>query len=218
MLDFSFLQSSYLLLLDAATNTLLYSLAALALGFPAALLVCLAILSRNPVLRWLGRFYVSFFRGVPLLVLLLIAFYGTGAIGFNATAAQAAIAALAICEAAYLAECMRGGFLAVPPGQIEAAQISGLTNMQTLRHVILPTVIRLTLPSVVNEATMAVKASSLISVVGILEITRVSQNLASATFQPLEVYLTAGAFYMAINIIVVALGTVVERKSNAGAR
>ncbi len=218
MLDFSFLQSSYLLLLDAATNTLLYSLAALALGFPAALLVCLAILSRNPVLRWLGRFYVSFFRGVPLLVLLLIAFYGTGAIGFNATAAQAAIAALAICEAAYLAECLRGGFLAVPPGQIEAAQISGLTNMQTLRHVILPTVIRLTLPSVVNEATMAVKASSLISVVGILEITRVSQNLASATFQPLEVYLTAGAFYMAINIIVVALGTVVERKSNAGAR
>ncbi len=218
MLDFSFLPSSLPLLLDAVTNTLLYSCAALVLGFPAALLVCLATLSTNPLFRWTGRLYVSFFRGVPLLVLLLIAFYGTGAIGLDATATQASIVALAVCEAAYLAECMRGGFLAVPPGQIEAAQISGLTKMQTLRHIILPAVVRLTLPSLVNEATMAVKASSLISVVGIVEITRVSQNLASATFQPLEVYLTAGALYLAINMLVVGLGHLVEHRSNVGAR
>jgi len=218
MLDFSFLQSSAQLLLQATGNTLLFSCAALLLGFPAAILVCLATLSRYAPLRWAGQFYVSFFRGVPLIVLLLIAYYGTGAIGINATATQASIAALAVCEAAYLAECMRGGFQAIPKGQIEAAQMAGFSRLQTLRFVVLPEVLRLTLPSIVNEATMAVKASSLISVVGILEITRVSQNLASATFQPLEVYLTAGALYLGINMLTVVIGKSYENHLNKGAR
>lgn len=218
MLDFSFLQGSLPLLLQAAANTLMYSCASLVIGFPTALLVCLACLSRNAPLRWMGSFYVSFFRGVPLLVLLLIAYYGTGAIGLDAGPAQASIIALSGCEAAYLAECMRGGFLAVPRGQVEAATMAGLSRSQTFRHIVLPTVIRLTLPSLVNEATMAIKASSLISVVGILELTRVSQNLASSTFQPMEVYLTAGAFYLVINFAVVGLSTLSERRLNRGIR
>ncbi|RVA21283.1 amino acid ABC transporter permease, partial [Mesorhizobium sp. M7D.F.Ca.US.004.03.1.1] len=183
ILDFSFLAGSWPLLAGAAANTVIYSAAALVIGLPAAVVLCLCCLSRQPVLRAFGRFYVSFFRGVPLLVLLLFAYYGVSGVGLSTTPEQAAIAALAVCEAAYLAECMRGGFLAVPKGFVEASLMSGLNRRQNFVYIVLPTAVRLTLPSIINEVTMAIKASSLISVVGIAELTRVSQNLASSTFQ-----------------------------------
>lgn len=204
------------LLGKAAVGTLTYSVVALVLGFPLGVAVAVASFSQRPPLRVGARLFVSFFRSVPLLVLLLIAYYALPSIGFNTTAAQAAILSLVVVEAAYLGEVVRGGFNAMPKGQIEAAKISGFSTWQTLRHVTLPTVFRLTLPSIVNEATMAVKASSLVSVVGILELTRTSQNLAASTFRPLEIYITAGIIYLIINMFVMLLGSLGEKQLNKG--
>lgn len=203
---------------DAALGTVQYSAIALLLGFPLGVVISAASFSNILVVRSSARLFVSFFRSVPLLVLLLIAFYGLPSMGLNTTAPQAAIMALVVVEAAYLSECVRGGFLAMPKGQVEAAGISGFSRWQTMRFVTLPTVFRLTLPSIVNEATMAVKASSLISVVGILELTRMSQNLASSTFRPLEIYLTAGVVYLLINLVVIWAGRHFEAQLNKGFR
>lgn len=96
--------------------------------------------------------------------------------------------------------------------------MSGLNRRQNFVYIVLPTAVRLTLPSIINEVTMAIKASSLISVVGIAELTRVSQNLASSTFQPLEVYLTAGAIYLSISMIVAVISRNAERHLNLGER
>lgn len=204
------------LLGQAAIGTLIYSFVALLLGFPLAIAVAAGNFANLRAIRRLSRLFVSFFRSVPLLVLLLIAYYGLPSVGLNTTSTQAAILALVVVEAAYLGEVLRGGFLAMPPGQIEAARMSGLSTFQTLRHVTLPNVFRLTLPSLVNEATMAVKATSLISTVGILELARVSQNIASSTFRPLEIYLAAGAIYLLINACVILAGMVLERRLRRG--
>ena len=213
-LNFSFdiILDSLPLLARAAVGTVIFASAAFAIGLPLGLLVCTGSLSSSRLPRFLSRMFVSFFRSVPLLVLLLIAYYGLPAMGLNTTATQAAVMALSVCEAAYLSECFRGGFLAVPKGQVEAARMFGYSRWQTLLRIKLPTVIRLSLPAVVNEATLAVKASSLISVVGILELARMSQNIAASTFRPLEIYLAAGAFYLVINIVVIRVGRFAERR------
>lgn len=201
---------------EAALGTLLYSIVALMLGFPLGIIVATGAFSKRFYIRGVSRLFVSFFRSVPLLVLLLIAYYALPSIGLNTTAPQAAILSLVLVEAAYLGEVLRGGLLAMPQGQIEAAKMAGLTPWQTTRHITLPNVFRLTLPSLVNEGTMAVKASSLVSVVGILELTRVSQNLAASTFKPLEIYLAAGIIYLFINIVVIWAGGIAEKRLSKG--
>ena len=159
----------------------------------------------------LATFYVSFFRGVPLLVQLLLSYYCLPLMGINVPSSVAAVSTLALCTGAYLAEILRGGFLGIPPGLIEAARMVGFSRRTILTRIEVPMAVRLTLPSLVNETTMMVKASSLISVVGVLELTRLAQNIATSTFQPLEIYLTAGAIYFVINAAITLLASLLER-------
>ena len=89
--------------------------------------------------------------------------------------------------------------MGVAPGQLEAARMLGLSRLQIVAWIEVPQAVRLTAPLLINEVTMMIKASSLISVVGILELTRTAQNIATSTFQPLEIYLAAGVLYLVIN-------------------
>ncbi|MFK8252736.1 amino acid ABC transporter permease [Ancylobacter terrae] len=200
------------LLLGAAVWTVVYSLLSVAIGFGIGTLVCAARLSSHRVLSALATFYVSFFRGVPLLVQLLLSYYCLPLMGLNVPSSVAAVGTLALCTGAYLAEILRGGFLGIPPGLIEAARMVGFSRSTILTRIEVPMAVRLTLPSLVNETTMMVKASSLISVVGVLELTRLAQNIATSTFQPLEIYLTAGAIYFAINAVISFAGDRAERR------
>lgn len=212
MLDFSIVWSSMPFLLIGAVWTVIYSLASVAIGFLIAVPVCSASLSGSPALRAAAAFYVSFFRGVPLIVQLLIAYYVLPSLGLNISSATAALGALSVCTAAYQAEILRGGFMGVAPGQLEAARMLGLSRVQIVTRIEVPQAVRLTAPLLINEVTMMVKASSLISVVGILELTRTAQNIATSTFQPLEIYLAAGVLYLVINGAVAYLGTVGHRQ------
>jgi polar amino acid transport system permease protein len=205
------------LLVEAARLTILLSFVSICVfGFLIGVLVCAGMLSENPWARRAGRLYVSFFRGVPLLVQLLLIYYLLPSIGLDVPPVVAAIAGMSLCTAAYQAEIMRGGFAGVPRGLVEAADMCGLSRLDTFRRIRLPIAVKLVLPALVNEAIMMLKSSSLVSVVGVVELTRMAQDLAASTYRPLELYAAAGLIYLVINVVVALLGRGLEARLSWG--
>ena len=204
------------LMLQAAGKTVVISLVSVAIGLVLGLGVCSAKLSRNAVLSGLATVFISFFRGVPLLVQLLLIYNLLPALGLTLSSELAAVTGLSLCTAAYQAENLRGGFNSVPRGLVDAADMVGLTPWQQLRRIRTPIALRLTVPALVNEAILILKASSLVSVVGVVELTRVAQNLSASTYKPLVFYSVAGALYFAINWAVAGCGTLAERRLRVG--
>jgi polar amino acid transport system permease protein len=207
---------SFSYLTHAAATTVAVSFAGIALGFAIAVLVCAARLSRRLWLKRLGAAYVSVFRGVPLLVQLLFIYYFLAEYGLDVPAIVAAVGALALSSAAYQAEILRGALNTVPRGQGEAATALGFSGLDIWRRVLMPQALRISTPPLINEFILLIKASSLVSVVGIAELTRVSMNIASQTYRPLEAYLGGGLFYLVINLWLAALGGLAERRLAAG--
>jgi polar amino acid transport system permease protein len=206
----------YGLLLKAALFTLLISAVSIVIGVTIGIGVAAARLSPNPWLAWPARVYVSFFRGVPLLVQLLLIYNLLPVVGINVPSVVAAIAGLALCTSAYQAENLRGGFASVPRGLTESAQMTGFTPWQILTRIRAPIAFRLTLPAVVNEAIIILKASSLVSVVGVVELTRMAQDLDTSMFKPLQLYSCAGLLYFLINRGVAGCGTWIEKRMSWG--
>jgi polar amino acid transport system permease protein len=207
----TFLESFGPLLL-AARFTLLVSVLGIGLGLVIGALVCAAGLSPIPALRRFAALWVSFLRGVPLLVQLLLVYYLLPVVGIDVPAMVAAVVTVGICASAYISEIWRGAISALPRGQTEAAAAIGMNPADIWIRVILPQAISLSLPALVNELILLVKASSLVSVVGILEITRSSQALAATTYRPLEVYVAAACIYLAINLCLAAVGRYLEHR------
>lgn len=205
-------QSALVTLAYAARMTLLISVLGCALGLVLGVFVCAASLSRNGWLRRGAAVWVSFLRGVPLLVQLMLAYYLLPVIGLNVPALAAAILTLGICASAYIGEIWRGAITALPRGQAEAATVIGMAPRDLWTRILLPQALRLSLPALVNELILLVKASSLVSVVGILEITRMSQAIAGSTFRPLEAYLAAGCIYLCLTIPLGFAGRALERR------
>jgi polar amino acid transport system permease protein len=206
-------------LTQAAGTTLAISLAGIALGFVIGAAVCAARLSRRAWLARLAGVYLSVFRGVPLLVLLLFIYYFLAKFGVDVPALAAAVGGLALSSGAYQAEILRGAFNATPPGQAEAAVALGFAGVEIWRRILLPQALRISIPPLINEFILLLKASSLVSVVGIAELTRVSMNIASLTYRPLEAYVGGGLFYLAINLGLAGLGALAERRlARGGAR
>jgi polar amino acid transport system permease protein len=203
-------------LLAAAQWTLIISFAGMLVGLGLGILVCAARLSRS---RWLSSFaalYISFFRGVPLLVQLLAFFYILPYIGIDLPATVAAFTSIGMCSAAYNAEILRGSLQAIPAGQREAADALGIPPLSLWRRILVPQALRIGLPSHVNELILLVKVSSLASVVGIAELTRVAQNITGQTYRPLEIYIATALIYFVINAIVAYAGRLAERRLHAG--
>lgn len=215
MLDFSTLLPALPVLWKGVQMTVLLSISALTLGLIIGTIMCTARLSDSTPLRILTKLYVSFFRGIPLLVQLMLSYYCLPLIGINTPALPTAIVCVGLCSSAYITEILRGGFQSLSPGQKESAIMVGLNRLQIVAFIELPQVIRLTIPSLINEAIILVKASSLISVIGIVELTRVTQNLAASNFQPFEFYLTAALVYFILNSTISVLGLWIERRINS---
>ncbi|MFT3758165.1 amino acid ABC transporter permease [Thauera sp.] len=182
------------------------SATAIVLGFGLA---CLLYLARTHLAR-AGRaavgVYVSFFRGTPLLVQILMLFYLPGQIGIDLNPWVAAVAVLAMNSAAFQSEILRAGFDAIPAGQIEAARVFGLDRARIFRHVELPQVVRLTLPALVSESIDIIKGSAVISVIAIADLMRVGKQLSATTYRPLEVYLCVALAYLLLTSLVAWLG------------
>ena len=199
-------------LILAARFTLLISVLGIGLGLVIGALICAARLAPWTALRRFAAVWVSFLRGVPLLVQLLLVYYLLPVIGIDVPAMVAAVLTVGVCASAYISEIWRGAIGALPPGQSEAAAAIGMGPLDIWTRVILPQAISLSLPALANELILLVKASSLVSVVGILEITRSSQALAATTFRPLEVYLAAACIYLAINLCLAGVGRFLEHR------
>lgn len=165
--------------------------------------------------------YVFVFRGSPLLVQIFLIYYGLGQFpGVRASALWpflrqpwwCAALALALNTAAYGSEIIRGGLASVPPGAVEAARALGLTRWQAMRRVVLPLALRQALPGYGNEVVLMVKATALASTITLMELTGVARALASETFRAVEVFLCAGAIYLALNALVAGGVRLLERR------
>ena len=210
-MDAAFLAEAWPALLRGAGNTILVSLAGIAIGFSLGALIAAAATARSAGARLFARLYVSFFRGVPLLVQLLLSYYALPFLGLHLSPWVAAVGTLGLCCAAYAGEILRGGLSTVPRQAREAALLAGLTPRQTFLRIRLPIALAAMRPALVGEATMILKASALVSVVGISEITRNSQAIAASTFMPLESYALAGLFYLALNLVLLGIGSARRR-------
>ncbi len=198
--------------------TIFVTLTAFGLAAILGLGLALAGLSRWIVLRQGARFYIEVMRGVPILVLLFyIAFVGAPALvaGWNALAQPLglpgvqtrdlslmwrAILALTLGYAAFIAEVFRAGILAVDPGQVEAAKALGLTGGQRFRLIVLPQAIRTILPPLGNDFIALVKDSSLVSVLGVADITQLGKVYAAGSFRFFETYNIVAYIYLALTI------------------
>jgi polar amino acid transport system permease protein len=199
------------LLVQASVWTIGISAISIGLGFLIALGLSAALLSGKAFYRRPAQFFISFFRGVPLLVQLLLIYNLLPFIGLNVPSIVAAIIGMSLCTAAYQAENLRGGFESVPRGLIEAADMVGFTQSQLFLRIKVPIALRMTFPALVNEAIMILKSSSLVSVVGIVEITRMAQDLASSTYMPIEIFSSAALIYLVICWSVALAGRYAER-------
>ncbi|MBD8688798.1 amino acid ABC transporter permease [Rhizobium skierniewicense] len=200
-------------LLWAARLTLLVSVLGVAIGLVLGAALCAARISPLRSIRTASAIYTSFFRGVPLLVQLLLFYYMLPVIGLNVPAMVAAVGTVGLCSSAYVAEYLRGAINAIPPGQREAAVTLGFAPTRIWTRIILPQAFRISLPALINELILLVKASSLVSLVGITELTRTSQALSSATYRPLEIFSSAAAVYLIINLSLALLGRFLEKRS-----
>lgn len=206
----------------AALNTITYTLAAFAVAFSLGLVLALMKLSQVKVYRAIATGYVEFFRGVPaLLVVLAFAYVVPVAfqVRFDSVIVQIALA-LGMVSAAYLAETLRAGLQAVPKGQVEAARSLGMSQSQTMRHVVIPQAFRLVLPPLTNEIVLLTKDTSLVYAMGLTagqyELTKLGrETLNSSAVGGLTAFVVIGLVYLAITIPLSALTRYLERRTGS---
>uniref|UniRef100_UPI003100E6B3 ABC transporter permease n=1 Tax=Neorhizobium sp. EC2-8 TaxID=3129230 RepID=UPI003100E6B3 len=213
-MDLPFLYETFLTLVAALPLTLQLAASAIVLGAFLALGLALCRLSGITPLDWFARAYIFVFRGTPLLVQVFLIYYGLGQ--FREVRHSmfwvvlrdpywCAVIALMLNTAAYSAEIIRGGLLSVPFGQVEAARACGMSRFMTFRRITLPLAVRQALPGYSNEMISMVKATSLASIITIMEVTGVAAKIISETYRAIEVFIVAGAIYLAINFVLTRL-------------
>jgi putative glutamine transport system permease protein len=183
---------------------LLVTLEVSALAFVLAMVlgIGVAVCRVAPVaaLRRFGTAYVEFFRNIPLLVQIFFLFFGLPSIGIKIPAFWCGVLALGIYTGAFVAEAIRSGIAAVPPGQLEAALATGLRYVQAMRLVVLPQAVRLTIPPLGNTALNMIKNSSLVSAISIADILGTANLLGARTFSYVPLFVGAAVLYLAITV------------------
>jgi polar amino acid transport system permease protein len=201
-----------LTLLRGAGYTLLITLACGTTAFVAGLAIAVA---RELGPRWLAAVLsalVYVFRGVPMLVLLFVVFFGLPGIGLDVPPLLAMMLSLGLISGAYLSEVFRGALAAVNPNEVLAAEAMGFTRFETLRLIKIPQMMRFSVPGMVNELTTVLKYSPFAYTVGIPEITKQAMALVATTMRGIEVYAAIGLIYFAIYKLLLAAVRLVDRR------
>ena len=210
---FSLLQESLPMLLQGMGLTLQLSAVSLFFAMIIGIVASLMGMSNNIVLRAINRTLVAVVRGTPLLVQAFFIYFGiTGLLGVRITAFLAGTIALSLNAGGYLSEIFRGGIQAVDPGQREAARSLGLSAGQTTWRIIIPQAIRICIPSVVNQWCITIKDTSIISVIGLAELTNAAESIIARTYRSFETWLMVGAMYFVIIWLLTKLARFVEKK------
>jgi polar amino acid transport system permease protein len=197
-MNFSLVFDSFPLLFQGLLMTLLLSVASMIGSTIVGLVAATLRTSRLPVGSQIARIYVEIFRGSPLLITLLIVYYGVAYAGYAMNVLVAAIIGISVYHGAYIAEIIRGGIEAVPHGQWEASRILGLSNAQTFTSVILPQTRKLVLPPLVGQYIALIKDTSLAFIIGLAELTRQGQSIIDRVGQPVLIYFLVAVIYFII--------------------
>ncbi len=200
-------------LLSGLQYTILLSVTAIAISIVVGLLIALPGLSSKRSWRMVNRTYVELVRAVPILVMILWVYYGLPTLaGISISVFWAGVVALALSDSAFEAEIFRAGIQSIDKGQYEAAHTVSLSYVDTMRFVILPQAIRRILPALGNQLVYMLKMSSLVSVIGMQELTRKANELVVSEYRPLEIYTILVLEYLVLILIVSAGVRWLERR------
>ena len=199
-------QTNIKFLLSGLVYTLQLSLMAILLSIVLGLLVSLMTLNKHSFLKNVNRVYVEIFRSIPILVMLLWIYYGLPpALGIQLDVLWAGVIALALCDSAFEAEIFRAGIQSIERGQHDAANSLGLGFILKMRLIVLPQAIKRILPAIGNQFVYMLKMSSLVSVIGMTELTRRADELVVSQYRPLEIYTFLVLEYFLLIILVSSL-------------
>lgn len=198
-------------LLKGALTTLWLTLAAIAGGLVLGFLIAVLRMAPYRGLSLVAQFYIWIFRGTPLLVQLIIIYTGLPQLGIRLDVVQSALVGLILNEAAYLAEIIRSGILAVPPGQSNAGRALGLSPAQVMAYVVMPQATRIIIPTLGNSVNGLLKTTSITSVISMEELLRRTQILIQDRFLVLELFTVAAIYYL----IMTSVWDIIQRRIEA---
>ncbi|MBT2570622.1 amino acid ABC transporter permease [Planococcus sp. ISL-110] len=200
-------------LMEGLQVTLYIFAIAIVFGFLIGLVVALFRLAPLKILNWIAKIFVDAIRGTPFIVQLFFIYFGLNSLAFiSLDNTTAGIVTVAINAGAYFSEIIRAGIQSIDKGQTEAARSLGLNSTQNMRYIILPQAFRRMLPTITNQAIISLKDTSLLSVIGVADLTQEGRIQASATFDAFNVYLILGIIYFVIIYLLSMLASFVERK------
>lgn len=197
LLDFTFLSRYYMFFLIGARNTVMIAFFSVFFGVALGVILALMKISKNRniisiILKAIATAYIEFMRGTPLLVQLYIIYFG---LPFNLPDVPAGIIALSLNSAAYVAEIIRAGIIAVDHGQMEAARSLGMSHSMAMRYIVIPQAFKNILPVLGNEFITVIKESSIVSVIGVPELMYNADTVRGNTFKPFEPLIVAAVLY-----------------------
>ena len=198
-------------LLPAVPATIIITLLSFALAVVMGTVVGLLPLTRKRILVAACRIYVDVLRGVPLLVLISFIYFGLGKV-LNLERFAAGVIAVGVCYSAFFAEIVRAGVSSIAHGQHEAAASLGMSRVQSLRHVILPQAFRTIIPPAANDFVACLKDSSLVSIIGMRELTRAGREYYSQFFVDFQTWLLVGLIYLAMTLLLTKFTRSLERR------
>lgn len=207
-------------LVSGVQVTIRLSVVAIALSFLLGLVIAVMRMSRVRPVRWFAHGYLEFFRNTPLLVQIFFWYFGSYKILPAAVndwlvstdfEFASAVIALTIYTSAFIAEDLRSGVLSIPKEQMEAAQSSGFSYLRSMRYIILPQAVRITIPPLINQFLNLMKNSSLAMTIGVAELTYQARQVESYTFKGFEAFTAATLIYLAMSLIITAMVTVYSR-------
>ncbi|GGI64623.1 amino acid ABC transporter substrate-binding protein/permease [Enterococcus alcedinis] len=209
------LKNNYQVLLKGLGKTIILALVSFGLALVVGIVFGLMSVSPIKPLRFIASIYVDIIRGIPMMVLALFIYFGlSDAIGLTIPDFTAGVITLTLNASAYIAEIVRGGINAVPVGQTEAARSLGLSYMRTMQKIVLPQAIRIMIPSFVNQFVISLKDTTIISVIGIVELLQTGKIIVARTMQTTNVYLIIAIMYLILITALTKLAKSLEKKVN----
>ena len=202
-------------ILQGAIVTVTLSLVGILIGLPIGLGLALLRWANVPVAAGIVTLYVSVLRATPLVTLLLLLFFALPNIGVPINPISAAILALVMNTSAFNCEIWRSALVNFPKDQYEAAQSVGMRGAQRFRRIVLPQIVRVSLPGLVNEMSLLIKVTPVLAVVGVVDITRAAVRIGAQTYEPVPPLLVAVALYAPIVFALVSLQRWIERRQIA---
>lgn len=217
-LDFSQIVPSIPYMLMGIFPTMFIVIFSLMIGITLGVLLSLCKISRNKALEMLADAYTSVFRGTPLVLQLMLIYYGIPQVlGIETSAFASSIVAFGLNSAAYISEIIKAGILSIDKGQLEASKALGMPYPLMMKKIILPQAVKNILPALMNEVVSLTKESAIVTVIGVNDLMRRAYIVGGATYAYLEPLIFVGCIYFLIVLVLTQIGKKVERKMNASA-